>query len=235
MKTRIIMIRHAEAEGNISRIFHGWTDSEITEKGHKQAMLAAQRLKDEKIDVLYSSSLKRAVQTAEYISREKGLPIFKTDKLKEINGGEWEGLGWHELEEKYPDEYHTWEHRLHDHVMPGGESVVEFRKRLVSEFERIVNEHPGKTICIVTHGTAIKALLCHFYDCGLEEILGMPWVDNTAITIMEHQNGKYKIIIEGDASHLAKELSTIRNQAWYDEYIKKFADKVQKSDGGDNR
>ena len=91
MKTRLIFVRHAEAEGNYLRIFHGWTDSGITDKGHVQAKKAAERLKDIPIDVLYSSSLKRTIQTAQYIADIKGLPIIRTDKLKEINGGDWEG------------------------------------------------------------------------------------------------------------------------------------------------
>lgn len=222
MKTRIIMVRHAEAEGNVSRVFHGWTDSDITEKGHKQAREVARRLKNEKIDVLYSSSLKRTVRTAEYIAEVKGLPIKKTDELKEINGGEWEGVGWAELARRYPKEHYTWENRMHDHVMPGGESMEEFEARLVREFERILKENEGKNICIVTHGTAIKALLCHFHGCGLEEMHCMPWVDNTAVTIMEYENGRFNVICEGDDSHLTKELSTIRNQSWYDDYIKKL-------------
>ncbi len=222
MKTRLIIVRHAEAEGNFKRIFHGWTDSEITEKGHKQAILVAERLKNEKIDIIYSSSMKRTLQTAEYISRIKGLPVIRTDALKEINGGDWEGKKWHALPENYPKEYDTWENRMHLHVMPNGESIKEFQERLIAELELIIRENTGKSICIVTHGTAIKTLLCFFHGCSLNEILNMPWVDNTAVTMLEHDNGKFKMILEGDASHLDKKHSTIRNQEWYEEYTRKI-------------
>jgi len=74
IKTRIIFVRHAEAEGNLNRVFHGWTDSSITERGHLQAQRVAQRLKDVDIDVIYSSSLKRTLQTAQYIADVKTFP-----------------------------------------------------------------------------------------------------------------------------------------------------------------
>ncbi|GAE89204.1 alpha-ribazole-5'-phosphate phosphatase [Acetivibrio straminisolvens JCM 21531] len=112
IKTRIIFVRHAEAEGNLNRVFHGWTDSSITERGHLQAQRVAERLKDVEVDVIYSSSLKRTLQTAQYIADVKNLPIIRTDKLKEINGGEWENREWEELPNLWPEEYDSWENRL---------------------------------------------------------------------------------------------------------------------------
>lgn len=151
MKTRIIFVRHAEAEGNLYRIFHGWTDSSITEKGHIQAQRAAESLKDTQIDILYSSSLKRTIQTAQYIADMKKLPIIRTDKLKEINGGEWEGKRWAELPGIWPKEYDTWENAPHTHKMPNGECMEEFQQRLKDEVLHIISNNKGKNICIVTH------------------------------------------------------------------------------------
>jgi len=229
MKTRLILVRHAEAEGNVNRIFHGWTDGDITLKGRIQAQRVAERLKDIHIDVLYSSSLKRTLETAEYISRVKGLPIIRTDKLKEINGGDWEGIPWDELPHKWPDEYYTWENIPHKHKMPNGESMEEFQQRLVEEIKKIISKEQGKTICIVTHGTAIKSLMCYFKHCDLEEMLNICWYDNTSITIVDYEDGKFSIVLEGDSSHLDKELSTIQNQEWWEEYQKKFNNGGNKS------
>lgn len=219
MKTRLILVRHAEAEGNIKRLFHGWTNSSITEKGHLQARSVAERLKYEKIDVLYSSSLRRTLQTAQYISDIKKLPIIHTEKLREINGGDWENVAWAELAERWAYEYHTWENEPHIHQMPNGESIAEFQERLVKEIMQIVNRHRGKSICVVTHGTAIKALLCYFYRKPLEEFININWHENTAVSIVEieKENGEdnCKVVYEGDISHLGEELSTISNQDWW--------------------
>lgn len=222
MKTRLIFVRHAEAEGNVNRVFHGWTDGEITEKGHIQARKAAERLKEVDIDVIYSSSMKRTLQTAKYISQVKNLPIKRTDKLKEINGGDWEGRHWDELPVKWPQEHDTWENKPHIHRMPNGESMEEFQQRLIEEVKYIIENNKGKNVCIVTHGTAIKALMCYFLGCKLEEMLNISWYDNTSVTIIDYENDEFNVIVEGDASHLGKELSTIQNQDWWVEYKTKL-------------
>lgn len=222
MKTRLIFVRHAEAEGNYIREFHGWTDSEITPKGHIQAKLAADKLKDFDIDILYSSSLKRTVQTAQYISEAKGLPIIRTDKLKEINGGDWEGKRWDELPGLWPEEYDTWENKPHEHKMPNGETMKEFQKRLIEEVMYIINKNKGKNVCIVTHGTAIRSLMCIFHGLELTEMINVKWFDNTSITVIDYEDGKFSVVVEGDSSHLGSELSTLQNQEWWNEHMEKF-------------
>lgn len=230
MMTRLILVRHAEAEGNKIRRFHGWTDSSLTERGHLQAQRVADRLKDMDIDVIYSSSLTRTLQTAGYISNIKSLPVIRTDKLKEINGGDWEDLSWNELQERWPDAYATWDNCPHKHQMPNGESMEEFQKRLVDEVLYIIKKDTGKNICIVTHGTAIRALICHFRACSLEEMINVAWCDNTAVTIMDYEDGLFSTVTEGDATHLGSDLGTITNQDWWEEYMKKIKAKESKKE-----
>jgi broad specificity phosphatase PhoE len=225
MKTRLIFVRHAEAEGNFTRVFQGWTDGELTPKGHLQARLAAEKLRTVEIDVLYSSSLKRTLQTAQCISDIKNLPIIRTDKLKEINGGDWEGQRWEDLPGKWPYEYDTWENKIHVHQMPNGESMIEFQQRLIDEVKYIAGDNTGKNICIVTHGTAIRSLMAYFRHKELDEMQNIPWYDNTSITIVDFENDKFKLILEGDASHLDKEMSTLENQDWWSEHIEKIKEK----------
>lgn len=218
----MILVRHAEAEGNFKRLFQGWTDGEITEKGHVQARKVAERLKDFPIDILYSSSLKRTLQTAGYIAGVKNLPIIRTDKLKEINGGDWENVPFDILPQRWPEESYTWDNKPHIHQMPNGESVVEFQERLIKEIEHIIHQHAGKNICIVTHGTAIKSLMCYFRACDLEEMFNIPWYENTAVTVLDYEDGKFTSVLEGDASHLDPESSTLGNQEWWIELNKRL-------------
>lgn len=222
MRTRLIFVRHAEAEGNKIRHFHGWTDSEITEKGHLQAERVAERLKDIDIDVIYSSSLHRTRQTAGYIAKARGLEVITSDDLREINGGDWEDIPWTELEQRWPDEYRTWENDPHKVRMPNGETMEQFQSRLLNEVMSIIKEHEGKNICIVTHGTAIRAMICHFRACALEEMINVAWCDNTAITIIDYEDGAFNTVTEGDSTHLGTDLGTVVNQDWWDEYMKKL-------------
>ncbi len=222
MRTRLIFVRHAEAEGNKIRHFHGWTDSEITERGHLQAERVAGRLKDFDIDAVYSSSLRRTRQTAGYIAKAKGLEIITSDNLREINGGDWEDLPWVELEKRWPEEYRTWENDPHNVRMPNGETMDLFQNRLLNEVMSIIRDHEGKNICIVTHGTAIRAMICHFRACTLEEMINVAWCDNTAITIIDYEDGAFNTVTEGDSTHLGTDLGTVVNQEWWEEYMKKL-------------
>ena len=234
MTTRLIFVRHAEAVGNKIRRFHGWTDSGLTDKGRLQAERVAARLKDVDIDVIYSSSLTRAVQTAEYIAEQKGLPVRTAEKLKEINGGDWEDIAWTELEERWPDEYENWENQPHTLKMPNGESMDEFQDRLLEEVMSIIERNEGQNICIVTHGTAIRAMLCHFRSCNLEEMVNVDWCDNTAITIIDCTDGVFTIVAEGDSAHLGSDLGTIVNQDWWEEHTRKMKKRSEQnsSDAG---
>jgi len=221
MKTRLIFVRHAEAEGNLNRLFHGWFDSKITEKGHKQAKKVAERLANVPIDIIYSSSLTRTLQTAQYIADVKNLPIIRTDKMKEINGGDWENKSWDEFPTSYPKEYYTWEHEPHLHQMPNGENVVEFNERLIKEVKNIIDQNLGKNICIVTHGAAIRTMLCKFYGATLEHMKNIDWHDNTSVTVVDYDNKKdeFEVLMEGDTEHLEFELSTIQNQEWWQNFM----------------
>jgi broad specificity phosphatase PhoE/orotate phosphoribosyltransferase len=222
MITKLYFIRHAEAEGNVKRIFHGWTDANLTEKGHIQAQKVAERFKHIDIDVIYSSNLTRAKETARYIADLKKLPVITSVKLREINGGDWEEQKWEDLPLKWPYEYHTWENMPHVHHMPKGESMEEFQERLINEVRYIIENNEGKNICIVTHGTAIKALVCYFCQCTLEEMLNIKWVDNTSVTEIDYVDGNFKVVFEGDASHLGDKYSTLKHQEWWEENKKKL-------------
>lgn len=222
MKTTMIIVRHAEAVGNKIREFHGWTDESITEKGRLQGEQVAEKLKNTPIDVIYSSILKRTMETAGYISKAKGLPIISREDLKEINGGLWEGIRWDDLAVKYGEAYAVWETKPHLHQMPEGENMIGFQQRVVKAVQDILQKEEGKNICIVTHGTVIRVLLCWFKGWPLEEIIKIPWHDNTAVTVVTWDEGGFQIEVEGDASHLNAQTSTLENQQWFVEYRKRF-------------
>lgn len=181
----------------------------------------AEKLKSSKIDVLYSSNLKRAMQTAEYISKIKSLSIITTEKLKEINGGQWEGVPWEELPKRWPHEYYTWENKPLEHKMPMGESMVDFQNRIVDEIKIIAKENTGKNVCVVFHGTAIRAFMSYVNSNGLIGYTDITWYDNTSITTVEYENDKFITLAEGDCSHLSTNLKTIQNQEWWIEKQKK--------------
>ena len=213
--TRVIFVRHGEAEGNVSHNFHGHFNSNLTPNGYAQAERAAQRLKDELIDVIYASDLTRTLETAKPIAKIKNLDIHLDEQLREINGGDWENVAWDELPNLHKESYDNWLNSPHLLVMPNGESMVDFQDRLLSAVKRIVQKHEGENICIVTHGTAIKVMLCEYYGKLLSEMPEMLWHDNASISIVEFDDFlKPTIISEGENEHLG-ELSTFSRQDWW--------------------
>ncbi len=212
--TTLIFVRHGEAEGNVQKIFHGWYDSSLTENGHRQAACTADYLADVPIDVLYASDLKRTMDTAGYIARKKHMDIHPDSRLREIFGGKWENVRWALLPEQFPEAYENWLTYPHKLTLPEGESMVEFQRRLVDAVEDIAARHAGERIGIVTHGTAIKALLCYFRKLPLSEFPFQKWCDNAAVTIVEAVGGAYTVTVDGYNAHLG-DLSTLDKQTWW--------------------
>ncbi|MGE4283996.1 MAG: histidine phosphatase family protein [Clostridia bacterium] len=211
---RLILVRHGEAEGNLIRKFHGHYDSKLTPNGHQQVQKLSERMEKEEIDILYSSDLSRAYETARYIAEKKHMDIQVIEGLREINGGDWENIPWADLPHKWPESYNHWEKSPHLLQMPNGESMVEFQQRVVKEIMSLIKNSESENICVVTHGTVIKVLLCFFYGKPLEEIVNIQWHDNASITIINIDQDNYHVVIEGDNRHLG-ELSTLAKQDWW--------------------
>jgi len=214
VNTKIIIIRHGEADGNIERVFHGHYNSNLTATGHIQAKLTSNFLIPYPIDIIYSSDLRRTVDTAGYIARLKGLEIITKKGLREVNGGKWENVPWEELPEKYPESYENWVFNTKDAKLPDGESLMELQQRINRNVNEIVKENKGKNICIVTHGTAIRSMLCLWRGLDIENMRDLPWYDNASVTIVEYTDVSYNILLEGENRHL-QEFSTLAKQTWW--------------------
>ena len=218
-KTRMIVVRHGEAEGNIIRIFHGQYNSHLTDDGHIQAQRTADFLKKYKIDHIYSSDLNRTISTALYIAEGRNLVITPDPRLREINGGKWENIPWDELPKMFPESYGHWENDIAKTVMPDGESVEEMFKRTRDALDDIAARHLGETVCIVCHGTVIRALLCLWRGLPLSQMQNVPWFDNASVSIIDYTHPGYEIIEEGLNSHL-EGVSTFDKQSWWQRYNK---------------
>jgi len=214
MKSKLIFVRHGEARGNIERVFHGFTNSDLTDNGRAQAERASKRLEKEEIDLFYASDLKRAYETALIVAKPHNGTVHTDERFREINGGRWENVPWDDLPLLFPESYKHWLYTPYCLQMPDGESMKGFQQRLVSAVEELVHQHPGKTICIATHGTAIRVLSCFFQGKSLEELTDVNWCDNAALTVVIRENNAYSLLVDGDNSHLA-DISTIGRQEWW--------------------
>lgn len=213
-ETKLILVRHGEAVGNITKVFHGFTNSELTENGRAQAQRAAERLKTEPIDRICSSDLKRAYETALAVAKPHGLEVEIDERLREINGGLWENVPFADLEQLYPESFYHWSKEPYATRLPEGESMTEFYQRITNAVCDWVQRCTGQTLCMVTHGTAIRLLCCFAQNMPLKSLNDITWCDNAAITVITHDAEGFHLRIAGDNSHLA-DISTLNQQDWW--------------------
>lgn len=213
--TRLYLIRHAEASGNIEKKFHGHFDSEITKHGHSQLELLKNRFKEIDIDICYSSDLQRAKKTALAVVGNRNIPIFEEKDLREINGGDVEDLYWEEIIDKHNDVFEMFKCKPHLISLPNGETIVELQNRIKNKILDIVGKNKVENICVTSHGMAIKTFLCYVKNIDLCHMDSLKWCDNTAVSLMEFKDNKINLILENDNSHLNRMEANITDSNWW--------------------
>jgi probable phosphoglycerate mutase len=162
--TTILLARHGETDWNSERRWQGHADRPLNEVGREQARELAETLTDRAIDVVYSSDLLRAHETALIVGERLGLPVSVDAGLREVDVGDWSGRVHSEIEGLDPAGYRRW--REGGKGWAGGESYEEMGERVVAAVLRLAARHPGETVLIVTHGGSIRA--CRATAAGLD-------------------------------------------------------------------
>lgn len=213
--TKLFLVRHAEASGNIERKFHGHFDSDITPNGYSQLKLLSKRFSDTDIDICYSSDLQRAKKTALAIVGSRSIPIIEEKNLREINGGDLEDLYWEEVIKNHKDIFEMFKSKPHLISLPNGENITQVQDRIKNKILEIIDENSGRQICIASHGMAIKSFLCFVKGLDLSQMDQLSWCENTAVSIMEFSDNKINLILENDSSHLNNDFINVSNHNWW--------------------
>jgi len=165
---KLLLVRHGETEMNSSQRYWGKTDVALGTKGLQQAEQLRDRLASEKVNFVYSSSLKRSLVTAQTIASVHNLQVISCPELNEIDFGEMEGLNFDELSVRYPEVARLWKQRSPDLSYPGGESLSQLEKR-VTEFRRSLAGHAeDDIILVVAHSGVLRTLICQLLDLGAD-------------------------------------------------------------------
>ena len=213
--TKIYLIRHAEAEGNLYRRMHGHYNSLITDNGYRQIQALAERFREIHIDAVYSSDLFRTMTTARAICDTKGLPLVTRPDLREIHMGDWEDRTFAAIAMVEPEMMGYFSQSSPLYRAPNGESFQEVRDRGSAAILDIAARHEGQTVAIFAHGTLIRNALAAFQGIGPEGMHKMKHSDNTAVAYLEVEEGKANVIYADDNSHLSEEISTLAQQHWW--------------------
>ena len=213
--TKIYLIRHGEAEGNIYRRANGHYDGRITAKGLRQIDALAERFRDIPVDALYSSDLRRTMATAGAITKYHPLEIIPEPRLREIDMGSWEDIPWGNLTHDYPEQMHAFNDDPARWHVPGGESFAALQGRMRAVLREIAAKNEGKTVACVTHGVAIRAHLSDTLGVPSEEIYKVPYGDNTHVSLLEFDGDGERVVFYNDSTHLPEELSTFSRLSWW--------------------
>ena len=197
---KLILVRHGQTLWNRDQRAQGVSDIELSNRGRAQVGSLARSLRNERIDTIISSPLKRAVQTAEAINLFHNLPIERENDLIELNMGDFEGIVFQDMQKKHDDFLKRWMSDPASIAMPGGESIVELQKRVWGVVERILTK-PGTTL-IVSHNFAIMTILCTIKEMDLSHIREVH-VDTASKTVVEFEEERGIIILFNDIGHLA--------------------------------
>lgn len=189
---KLFLIRHGQTDWNLQGRIQGSYDSELNETGVAQAKELGKKIQESgyKFSKIYSSTQKRAARTAQIISDAVELKHTQVKGLEEINFGEWEGLTWEEVKERYPEEYEEWHKNRRYAGPPGGESYQEMLERVLAAIRGIIAEN-SENVAIVTHGAVIMVLQCFITNTPFDEMRKFR-TENTSITELDSGlfNGK---------------------------------------------
>ena len=156
--TAIVLIRHGETDWNVIGRYQGQEDPPLNQKGLEQSKLLANKMVGMELDLVYSSPLKRAEQTARIVCDVLNVPLITEPRLMEIHQGDWQNRLRTEIEEVYPEIFSKWETEPWDVTPPNGEHLSQVQMRVNSAVKNIIEKHPNERIGVVTHRIPIALI-----------------------------------------------------------------------------
>ena len=195
----LVLVRHGESQWNLENRFTGWVDVPLSEKGEKEARDAGEKIKNESLhfDKAYTSVLKRAQDTLQFILEKIGQLELVTEKDKALNErhyGDLQGLNKAETAKKFGDDQVKIWRRSYDVAPPNGESLKDTAARTLPYFESKIMKDlkEGKNIIVAAHGNSLRSIVMHLDNLTREQVLELNL--GTGIPIIYEFDANLKIL-----------------------------------------
>ena len=185
---KLILVRHALTVDNQKSRLSGHIDSSISEEGKEQIDKLTNYLKDFDIDKIYTTTSSRTKSTVKKLSELKSIEIIEKESLKEISFGDFEGLTFDEIKDKYPKEFQDMIEKGYEYKYPNGESLIDSYNRVCIELDNIISNNDNRTILICSHGGTIRNIITYLISNSYKYHWNFK-IDNGSVTILEIQNG----------------------------------------------
>jgi broad specificity phosphatase PhoE len=171
--TCLVFIRHGETDWNLEGRWQGQADVPLNQRGWQQAIRLADSLANDSISVIYSSDLRRAMDTATLLAQKFDTPVIADARLREIHQGEWQGLLVTEIEARYKEVFQKRKEKPMFVAPPGGETVQQVCDRALSVVQEIVQDHTGQNVAVVSHGFTIAVILVQLQNKPIDRVWEM--------------------------------------------------------------
>ncbi len=207
-KTRIFLIRHGATDSNMKRpyILQGkGIDLSLNETGKKQALAVANFLKTQPLSAVYSSTMRRAIETASSISSHHQLEVNTFKELEECDVGNWEGKDWDSIMTEFPEDYDKFINDPAENPYLGGESYSNVFDRAYPTLKLIMQKHPGETIAVVAHNVVNRVILADLLGIERRKAKDIKQ-SNTGINILEFDQKEVKLLTMNSIFHLNDDL-----------------------------
>lgn len=193
-KQKIYLIRHAKPDlPHGGKLYYGSTDYPLSEEGVMMAKRLAEVLRGVEANMVFSSDLRRARETAEIALAGRTCEIRPVRGLCEIHLGDWEGRSFDEVRSTWNEIYEKRGVSFDSVGPPGGESFKDLQKRTVPVFDEILRDNPCGNIMLFAHGGVIWTLMCNYFGFKLNDIFFYP-MDFCGIHLIERSDGLMKLI-----------------------------------------
>ena len=210
--TTVYLVRHCESLSNEMKVAAGHTDFDISQRGALQLQYLAERFKEVKLDVIYSSPLQRAYKTALAINQYPQVEVIKEDRFIEKYIGELEGKPLADLD---PEMQESRRQAPHLFCPKGAETSVSAGERGFAMLMDVVAQNPGKTVAIASHGGLLQGVFCLLRKLPWERMAEVKDLDNTCVNLVHfYEDGSWEIIYENDTSHLPAEAAAVSMFPW---------------------
>ena len=199
----ICVIRHGRTALNAQKVFRGHLDSPLDDRGEQQAELTGKLLADIDLNVIYTSPLQRAVQTAEAVSKyqKNVVKVVPHQGFMDLSYGQWEGKTYDEVKQEYPELHKIWEEDPKKVVIPEAETLTEARNRIWPALEQILAENNNPIIAIVSHRVVNKLILISMLGLTESDFWKLQQ-DTCCVNLIEYKGGQFTVLKMNHSSHI---------------------------------
>ncbi|MDF2593215.1 MAG: putative phosphoglycerate mutase family protein [Clostridia bacterium] len=184
--TMVYLVRHGETDYNKMGCYYGWTDCSLAQSGIEQSQALRKVFENIHYDVMVSSDLKRAVETANIINSPN--KILTDKRLRELNFGQWEGKSYEEIAVEYTEHWNLWIEDFENATPTDGESLAGMYNRICDYMDEILSLYKNKSIVIVSHNGSLRIIAAYLLGLGLEKIWSFSF-DHGKYSLLEMNEG----------------------------------------------